>query len=77
MRKMNPVGKGSFLKTLILALGMDKDSVSPWPSHAATKPSGSLNYVAPGFVKTAWLKAEQAKANALMEIERRKAFCFL
>ena len=74
---MKPLGKGSFLKTLLLALGMDKDSVSPWPSHAAIKPSGSLSYVAPGFVKTAWLKAEQAKANALMEIERRKAFPFL
>jgi hypothetical protein len=74
---MKPLGKGSFLKTLLLALGMDKDSVSPWPSHAETKPSGSLNCVAPGFVRTAWLKAEQAKANALMEIERRKAFFFL
>ena len=74
---MKPLGKGSFLKTLLLALGMDKDSVSPWPSHAAIKPSGSLNCVAPGFVRTAWLKAEQAKANALMEIERRKAFFFL
>ena len=74
---MNPLGKGSFLKTLLLALGMAEDSVSPWPSHVATKPSGSLSYVPSGFVKTAWLKAEQAKANALIEIERRKAFPFL
>ncbi len=74
---MKPLGKGSFLKTLLLALGMDKDSVSPWPFYAETKPSGSLSYVPSGFVKTAWLKAEQAKAKALIEIERRKAFPFL
>jgi len=74
---MKPLGKGTFLKTLLLALGMDKDSVSPWPSHAETKPSDSLSYVPSGFVKTAWLKAEQAKAKALIEIERRKAFPFL
>ena len=74
---MKPLGKGTFLKTLLLALGMDKDAVSPWPSHVGTKPSGSAGYVAPGFVRTAWLKAEQAKANALIEIERRKAFPLL
>ena len=76
MRKIKPLGKGSFLKTLLRALGTDKDSVSPWPSHAETKPSGSVSYVYPGFVRTAWLEAEQAKVQALIEMERRKAFRF-
>jgi len=74
---MKPLGKSSFLKTLLRALGSDEDSVSPWPSHAETKSSGSLSHVHPGFVRTAWLEAEQAKARALIEMERRKAFPFL
>jgi len=76
MRKIKPLGKGSFLKILLHALGMNKDSVSPLVSFTETKPSGSarMHYVYPGFVRTAWLKAEQAKARAIMEMERRRAF---
>jgi len=73
---MKPLGKGSFLKTLFRALVTDKDAVSPWPSQAETKPSGSVSCVYPGFVRTAWLKAEEAKAQVLIEMERRKAFRF-
>ena len=74
---MKPLGKSSFLKTLLRALGTDENSVSLWPSHAETKSNGSLSHVHPGFVRTAWLEAEEAKAQAVMEMERRKAFCFL
>ena len=74
---MKPLGKGSFLKTLHRALGTDKDAVSFWPSQAETKPSGSGSHVYPGFVRTAWLEAEEAKAQALIEMERQKAFRFL
>jgi len=73
---MKPLGKGSFLKTLLRALGTDKDAVSPWSSHAETKSNGSLCHVHPGFVRTAWLEAEQAKSQAFIEMERRKAFPF-
>jgi hypothetical protein len=74
---MKPLGKRSFLKILLHALRMNKDSVSFVVSLTETMPSGSarMHYVHPGFVRTAWLKAEQAKAMAIMEMERRKAFC--
>jgi hypothetical protein len=73
---MKPLGRGSFRKTVLRALGMDKDFVSPCAYLAETKPSGSVSYVYPGFARTAWLEAEQAKAKAIMEMERRKAFPF-
>jgi len=76
VQKTKPLGKGSFLKNLLHTLGMNKDSVSLLVSLTETKPSGSahMHYVHPGFVRTAWLKAEQSKARAIMEMERRKAF---
>ena len=72
MRKMKPLGKRSFVKSALRALGMDRSSVSPSLSQAESKPPIPGNLTSHGFTRTALQEAEQAKAKAIMELRRRQ-----
>lgn len=71
MRKMKSLGKGSFLRGLLRALGIDRDSTILLPPRAETQPSVSMIYSSHALKQTAWLEAEQAKAKAIIELQRK------
>lgn len=72
MRKMKPLKKGSFLKGLLRALGIDSDSATPLPSQVEPQPSVSMSYTSHTLRQTAWQRAEQAKAKAILELQRKR-----
>ena len=71
MRKAKPLEKGSFLQSVLRALGMDKDSALPSLSKAEIKPSDAVICTSHGSTWTALLEAEQAKGKAIMELQRK------
>ena len=71
MRKMKPLKKGSFLRSLLRALGIDRDSATPLPFQAELKPSVSMSYASHTLIRTAWQEAEQVKAKAIIELQRK------
>ena len=70
MQKMKPLGKGSFLRSVLRKLGMGEGCASSSLPNAQTKPSDSSNYVGNDFTRTASLEAERVKAKAIMETRR-------
>jgi len=72
MRKMKPLKKGSFLSGLLHALGIDSDSAIPLPSQAEPQPSVSMSYASHTLLRAAWREAEQVKAKAIIELQRRR-----
>jgi len=71
MGKMKPSGKGSFLRGLLRALGIDRESALPLPFQAETQPCVSMSYTSHALERTALQEAEQAKAKAIMELQRK------
>jgi len=71
MRKMKPLKKGSFLRGLLRALGIDRDSAIPLPSQAETQPNVSMSHKSHTLRQTAWQEAEHAKAKAIIELQRK------
>lgn len=77
MRKMKSLGKGSLLKSLLRALGMDRGSSSSLLAQAEAQFGVSADFVSYHFqrkLKSALLEAEQAKAKAIMELRRQRFF---
>ena len=72
MRKMKISGKGSFLKSVLRVLGVDRGSALPSLSQAEIEPSVSVSFPSHDLTRNALLKAEQAKTNAIMELRRRQ-----
>lgn len=74
MRKMKPSGKGSLLRGLLRALGIDREtaSVLPMHSHAETQSGVSMSYTSHPLVQNAWKEVDQAKAKAMMELQRKQ-----
>ena len=68
---MKPLGKSSFLRSVLRALGIDKSLASQLPSQAETQSGISVSYQSYISTRTALLEAEHAKAKALMEIQRK------
>ncbi len=71
MRKAKPLEKGSFLQSVLRALGMDKDSASPLLPQLETEPSDSSIYLSHGSTRMALLEAEQAKGKVIMELQKK------
>jgi len=69
---MKSLKKGSFLKGLLRALGIDRDSTIPLPSQAEPQPSVSMSYTSHTLRQTAWQRAELAKAKAIIELQRKR-----
>jgi len=71
MRKIKPSRKGYFLRGLLRALGIDRDSATPLPSQAEPQSGVSKSYTSHTLRQTAWQEAEQAKAKATIELQRK------
>jgi len=71
MRKIKPLKKESFLKDLLRALGIDRDSATPLLSQAEPQPSVSMSYASHTLRQTAWQEAEEARAKAIIELQRK------
>lgn len=73
MRKVNPIGKGSFARKVFRALGMNGDFESPLVTEKK-KPSCASTYHAYCSHRefaNAMLEAEISKAEGIMEYQRR------
>ncbi len=71
MQEKKALVKGSFLKGLLRALGIDRDSGSSSPCPAGTQSGVSMSYLSHALKRTALQEAEQAKANGIMELRRK------
>jgi hypothetical protein len=71
VENMKSLGKRSFLRSVLRALGIDKSFVSHLPSQAETQSGISVSYQSYSFARTALLEAECAKAKGFIEIRHR------
>ena len=72
MRETRPLERRGFRRGLLRALGIGKESAIYISSEAATQPSVSLNNTGHPLVQTAWREVEQAKAKAVVELQRKR-----
>jgi hypothetical protein len=72
MRKVHPVGKGSFARKVFRALGMDRGFEVPW-AFKKEKPSVSENSTCSiqRELANAVLEAETSTVEGIMEYRRR------
>jgi len=74
MRKIKPLGKGSFARKILRALRKDSGFEQTFPCQEKKHLSFSVGYAHYGFdkeLRNAMLEAEKHKTKALMEIQRR------
>jgi len=71
VENMKSLGKRSFLRSVLRALGIDKNFASHLPSQAETQPGISASYQSHTSTRTALLEAECAKAKGLIEIQHK------
>ncbi len=71
MRKMKPERKGSFRKVLDRALGTGRDSDLHSMCQAETNPVISERLTDYNLTQTALREAEQVRAKAILELERK------
>ncbi len=71
MRRTKPLERRSFIKGLLHALGINRDSAMPLPSNVEARPSVRMNNASYTLARTAWQEAEQAKAKAIIELQRK------
>lgn len=74
MRKTKPVGKGSFARRILRILGKASGFELPIPSREEKHPGVSAYNTHCDFhkvLRNAMLQAEQSKAKAIMEYQRR------
>lgn len=74
MRKVKVERRGSFLKVLSRALSMGRDPELHSPCQAETSPIISESWTNHNLTQNALLEAEQVKAKAILELERRTRF---
>ena len=78
MRKIKPLGKGSFARKMLRALGKDSGFEQTFPCQEKKHLSVSVGYAHYGFhkeLRNAMLEAERKKAKALMELQKRRFVC--
>ncbi len=71
MRKAKPLGKSSFLRSVLRALGMDTGSRGSALPHTEATPDDSASYARHGLTRAALLEAEEAKGKAIMELQKK------
>jgi hypothetical protein len=71
VENMKSLGKSSFLRSVLRALGIDKSFASHLPSQAETQSGISVSYQSYISTRIALLKAECAKARGLIEIRHK------
>jgi len=74
MKKIKPLGEGSFRSKLLRLLGKDRAFELPLHSQEEVHAGISANYTHSGYyseIKNALLEAEQDKSHGIMEFRRR------
>ena len=71
MQKTKPLEKGSFLRSVLHALGMDRSSAAHLPTQDEAQLGVSVSNADYVSTRTAFLEAEHNKGKAIMELRRK------